>query len=234
MKCCHEICNAITAEMQADCNCFQGWGKQKALFTAQWFVNNGLQITAFAFHEMVGDSRWAAGVESKRNLSQSMKRERGRRDLLGFRETESQAGMVQKWEIKRQEWTGLLIVFIHPESFWGKLLDESSAQLALATRPSELSHTWAACGEEACYSHWQLISVSAGALEHQWGKIYSQCTVLSEQFPAGIFSMLGLFLGLKSQQNSYSGVSFGMSIYHEHVHNIHGIIWYSYYPDADK
>lgn len=72
-----EICSAITAGMQADYNCFPGWGKHKTtLFTVQWFVNNEWQITVFALHQMVGDSRWAAGVGKEWDLSQSIKRRR--------------------------------------------------------------------------------------------------------------------------------------------------------------
>ena len=50
-------------------------------------------------------------------------------------------------------------------------------------------------GEEAYYSCWQLISVSAGVLGHQEGEIYSQCTVLSQHRTC--CSCSGWFWGLR-------------------------------------
>lgn len=83
-----EICSAITAGMQADYNCFPGWGKHEALFTVQRFVNNEWQITVFAPHQMIGDSRWAAGVGNEWDLSQSIKR--GRRHWESELQTDRQ------------------------------------------------------------------------------------------------------------------------------------------------
>lgn len=90
-RCRVKICKAITAGMWAACGGFQGRGKQKALFTVQWFVHNEWQITVFARPQMAADSKWAAGVKSKWHLLQSVEREKkkgGRWEGVGRAETE--------------------------------------------------------------------------------------------------------------------------------------------------
>lgn len=77
MRCCRvKLCKAITAGMWAACGGFQGRGKQKALFTVQWFVHNEWQITVFARPQMAADSKWAAGVKSKWHLLRSVERKK--------------------------------------------------------------------------------------------------------------------------------------------------------------
>lgn len=158
--------------MQADCNCFQGWGKQKALFTAQWFVNNEWQITVFAHHQMVGDSRRASDVESKWDLSQAIRREYMLRFSGNQRETESKTlaenvrGKNSQKEKMRMDF--FILVFINSGSFWGKMLDESHRQL--------WTSTWCyLCGDQSLHTLMcslrgkrPIIPAGSWSLSQQW------------------------------------------------------------------
>lgn len=113
-----------------------------------------------------------------------------------------------------------LFVFIHPESLWGKMLDESPlhshSQLWVSTPCYPLDHHslhthGQSVREEAYYSCWQLISLSRGVRTSiRWDLFTVHCPVsaelLTEHF---VHVQAGFGFRLEAQQDIDSGVSVG-------------------------